>query len=134
MNDIDINLYYNRYRLDALERVLHSQGKLFELWECSAFAAALSLAMEFKDKEQILPLLQGILRTAQEPWDMSATCLYHRIAGTEKKAVDKAMTSALLHSVAQYAEYDFLRDDPRFQNILEECNQILTRDFQSIEA
>lgn len=40
----------------------------------------------------------------------------------------------LLHSVAQYAEYDFLRDDPRFQNILEECNQILTRDFQSIEA
>lgn len=108
--------------------------KLFELWECSAFAAALSLAMEFKDKEQILPLLQGILRTAQAPWDMSVTCLYHRIAGTEKRAVDKAMTSALLHSVAQYAEYDFLRDDPRFQNILEECNQILTRDFQSIEA
>ena len=108
--------------------------RLFELWECSAYAAALSLAMEFKDKEQILSLLQGILRTAQVPWDMRVTCLYHRIAGTEKRAVDKAMTSALLHSVAQYAEYDFLRDDPRFQNILEECNQILTRDFQSIEA
>ena len=30
MNDIDINLYYNRYRLDALERVLHSQGKSIE--------------------------------------------------------------------------------------------------------
>ena len=117
-----------------IARVHQDMVKLFELWECSAFAAALSLAMEFKDKEQILPLLQGILRTAQEPWDMSATCLYHRIAGTEKKAADKAMTSALLHSVAQYAEYDFLRDDPRFQNILEECNQILTRDFQSIEA
>ena len=104
---------------------------LFELWECSAFGAALSLAMEFKDKEQILPLLQGILRTAQEPWDMSVTCLYHRIAGTEKKSVDKAMTSALLHSVAQYAEHDFLLDDPRFQSILDECNQILARDFQS---
>ena len=30
MNDIDINLYYNRYRLGALERVLHSQGKSIE--------------------------------------------------------------------------------------------------------
>lgn len=30
MNDIDINLYYNRYRLEALERVLHSQGKRIE--------------------------------------------------------------------------------------------------------
>lgn len=117
-----------------IAQVHQDMVKLFELWECSAFAAALSLAMEFKDKEQILPLLQGILRTAQAPWDMSVTCLYHRIAGTEKRAADKAMTSALLHSVAQYAEYDFLRDDPRFQNILEECNQILTRDFQSIEA
>ena len=117
-----------------IAQVHQDMVKLFELWECSAYAAALSLAMEFKDKEQILSLIQGILRTAQEPWDMSVTCLYHRIAGTEKKAVDKAMTSALLHSVAQYAEYDFLRDDPRFQNILEECNQILTRDFQSIEA
>ena len=115
-----------RFKVELISNVSHDLR--------TPLAAALSLAMEFKDKEQILPLLQGILRTAQEPWDMSATCLYHRIAGTEKKAVDKAMTSALLHSVAQYAEYDFLRDDPRFQNILEECNQILTRDFQSIEA
>ena len=30
MNYIDINLYYNRYRLEALERVLHSQGKSIE--------------------------------------------------------------------------------------------------------
>ena len=30
MNDIDINLYYNRYRLEALERVLRSQGKSIE--------------------------------------------------------------------------------------------------------
>lgn len=30
MNDIDINLYYNRYRLEALECVLHSQGKSIE--------------------------------------------------------------------------------------------------------
>ena len=117
-----------------IARVHQDMVRLFELWECSAYTAALSLAMEFKDKEQILPLLQGILRTAHKPWDLSATCLYHRIAGTEKKASDKAMTSALLYSVAQYAEYDFLRDDPRFQEILEECNQLLTRDFTSIEA
>lgn len=117
-----------------IAKVNQDMVKLFDLWECSAYTAALSLAMEFKDKEQILPLLQGILRTALKPWDMGASCLYHRIAGTEKKAADKAMTSALLHSVSQYAEYDFLRDDPRFQNILEECNQILTRDFRSIET
>ena len=117
-----------------IAQVHRDMVKLFELWECSAFGSALSLAMEFKDKEQILPLLQGILRTAQEPWDMSFTCLYHRIAGTEKKAVDKGMISAMLHGVAQFAEYDFLRDDPRFQSILEECNQILTRDFRSIET
>ena len=102
---------------------------LFELWECSAYGAALSLAMEIKDKEQILPLLQGIIRTAQHPWDMSVTCLYHRIADTGKKSVDKAMPSALLHSVAQCAGTGFLRDDPRFQSISEECDQILARDF-----
>ena len=90
--------------------------------------------MEFKDKEQILPLLQAILQSAQEPWDMSATHLYHRIAGTEKKAVDKGMISAMLHSVAQFTEYDFLGDEPRFQSVLEECNQIITRDLRSIET
>lgn len=116
-----------------IAQVHQDMVKLFELWECSAFSAALSLAMEFKDKEQVLPLLHGILRTAQEPWDMSTTCLYHRIAGTKKKAVDKSMIGAMLHSVAQFAEYDFLRNDPRFQSILDECNQILTRDFRSIE-
>ncbi len=117
-----------------IARVNQDMVKLFDLWECSAYTSALSLAMEFKDKEEILPLLQGILRTALTPWDMSASCLYHRIAGTEKKAADKGMTSALLHSVAQYAEFDFLRDDPRFQAILEECNQIITRDFRRIEV
>ena len=44
------------------------------------------------------------------------------------------MTSTLLCSVVQYAEYYFLRDDPCFQEILEECNQLLTRDFTSIEV
>lgn len=117
-----------------IAQVNQDMVKLFDLWECSAYTAAISMAMEFKDKEQILPLLQGILRTALEPWDMGASCLYHRIAGTEKKAVDKGMISAMLHSFAQFAEYDFLRDDPRFQRILEECNQILTRDFRSIET
>lgn len=117
-----------------ISKVNQDLVKLFDLWECSAYTSALSLAMEFKDKEEILPILQNLLRTSTEPWDMGASCLYHRIAGTEKKAADKAMTSALLHGVTQYAEYDFLRDDPRFQTILEECNQILTRDFQSIEA
>ena len=68
-----------------IARVHQDLVRHFELWECSAYAAALSLAMEFKDKEQILPLLQGIPRTAQKPWDMSATCLYHRIAGKEKR-------------------------------------------------
>ena len=116
-----------------IAKVNRDMVKLFDLWECSAYTSSLSLAMEFKDKEEILPILQDILRTALEPWDMGTSCLYHRIAATEKKAVDKGMTSAILHGVAQYAEYDFLRNDPRFQNILGECNQILTRDFQSIE-
>lgn len=117
-----------------IAKVNQDMVKLFDLWECSAYASALSLAMEFKDKEQIIPLLQEILRTAVQPWDMGASSLYHRIAGTKKKATDKAMVTALLHSVSQYAEYDFLREDPRFQSILEECNQILTRDLQSIGA
>lgn len=117
-----------------IAKVNQDMVKLFDLWECSAYTSALSLAMEFKDKEEIIPLLQGILHTALTPWDMGASCLYHRIAGTEKKAADKGMTSALLHSIAQYAEYDFLLDDPRFQRILEECNQILTRDLTSIET
>lgn len=30
MADIDITLYYNTYRLDAMERVLHTQGKRIE--------------------------------------------------------------------------------------------------------
>lgn len=30
MADIDINLFYNTYRLEAMERVLHSQGKRIE--------------------------------------------------------------------------------------------------------
>ena len=44
------------------------------------------------------------------------------------------MISAMLHSVAQFTEYDFLGDEPRFQSVLEECNQIITRDLRSIET
>lgn len=117
-----------------IAKVNQDMVKAFDLWECSAYIPALSLAMELKDKEQILPLLQGILQSIQVPWNMGASCLYHRIADRQKKAEDKAMTNALLHSVAQYTERDFLRDDPRFQSILERCNQILAGKGREIEV
>lgn len=103
---------------------------LLDLWECSAYTALISLAMEEKDKEKTLPLLSGMLNAALKPWDMSASPLYHRMAGDmQKTAMDKGLLSGMLTQLSQEPRYEFLRKDERFQTIIEEVRKLVTWDI-----
>lgn len=107
--------------------------KLFDLWECSAYTAALSLAAEAGNKEETLSLLQKVLDTATQPWNMAASPLYHRIAGTEKKVMDQGLMAGLLRNIRQDAQYDFLRDDARFQGIMGKYESLLALEVESAD-
>lgn len=114
-----------REKAEYIAKVNRDMVELFDLWECSAYTASVSLAMEEKAKEKILPLLHGMLNAALKPWDMAASPLYHRIAGKEKRAMDQGLVAGLLNQLSQDPQYEFLRDDERFQSIIEEVRKIL---------
>lgn len=116
-------------KAEYIAKVSRDMVELFDLWECSAYTAAMSLAMEEKDKEKMLPLLHGMLNAALKPWDMAASPLYHRIAGKEKRAMDQGLAVGLLNQLSQDPQYEFLREDGRFQSIIDVCRRLAAMDL-----
>lgn len=107
-------------------------AKLFDLWECSGYIAPVSIATELKDKERTIPLLQNMMETAMTPWNYAESALYHRIPGGYKYAMDSGVIASMLSALSQDPQYDFLRDDDRFQKIVEQARTIVSSDVSSI--
>lgn len=119
-----------REKAEYIAKVSQDMVGLFGLWEGSAYAASMSLATEEKDKEKLLPLLHGMLNAALKPWDMAASPLYHRIAGdAQETAMDKGILTGMLTQLSQDPQYEFLRDDGRFQRIIEACRKLVAMDI-----
>lgn len=107
-------------KAEAIADKARDMVPMLDLWACSAYNTPLELAVRQQDKEKTLPLLRGMLWEAREPWDMAASPLYHRIAGTERRGMGAAMIESMWTQLAQDPQYAFLREDERFWAIVKE--------------
>ncbi len=123
-----------REKAEYAARTCQNMVPLLGLWEITAYLAPLSLAVECKDREKILPLLRGMLNAAVQPWDVTASALYHRLQANSTRTLDQGIVTGMLTELSQDPQYDFLRDDERFQAILEDIRKILALDVPSIKT
>ena len=84
----------------------------------------LLLALYRKDSEGSIRLIREALNEARKPWDMEASPLYYRYAGTRQKkagsAAGESFVRAFISEIETKKEYDFLKENPELEKILAE--------------
>lgn len=83
--------------------------------------APLDMALNQKDRAESLRLIQILLRSVTtRMWDLKGNPLYDRLpeAQVPDQTAQAKILPPLTANLAQAPEYDFLRDDPEFQEIL----------------
>lgn len=63
-----------------MTKIAEEYGRLFELWDYNQYVAPLQLALEYKDEEESLRILEKMLEAVSERWDLKHTFLYRDIA------------------------------------------------------
>lgn len=95
---------------------------LFDLWPHDQTSPQLVLALYRKDSDAALIHIRTILDELEKPWQGDTLPLFYRLAQSGKlPSVEPAFRSVFLREMQSQPEYDFLRDNPDFQQLLAEC-------------
>ena len=96
-------------------------GRVFQL---TAYAVALQLALAEQDGPEALAVLERLLRSLEEPWDLSASPLYRHLPTKEAaREVQQIMLQYLLEELERDPESAFLRETPGYQEMLERVHR-----------
>lgn len=96
--------------------------ELFDLWKYNSFVAPLQIAAEEKNADQCICLLREMLAAMIEPWDMSGSPLFCRIA---KVSDPKQMLPAILTAMEKDSEWDFLQNSDEFKELISEYKELI---------
>ena len=91
---------------------------LFGLWQYGTVVPRLQIALYEKDVEGSLTAIREMMEAASAPWIMSDSPVFYRIAHETVQNVGKSFIPALISELKSSAEYDFLRDNFGFQELL----------------
>lgn len=105
-------------------------SELFELWGMNRFIIPLEIALEQKKVEESISLLKSMLSAMLIPWELKKIPLYRHIFITvegkeEEKKEDtkdygKQLLPVTLSAMESSPEYDFLRTNKEFLELIEE--------------
>jgi len=123
---IDIAWKENRREDASAMAALHTEiSRLLGFWEYNFYTAPLILALSKRDTGECLSLIKALFDTCDTPWDMTKYPIFYHItanAAPEKQAAQqnygKQILPGLIASFEQNPEYDFLRDNKDFQELL----------------
>lgn len=101
-------------------RAAEAAARDLELWRCIGLAAPLMLAVETKDAPEALRRLREVLDALAEPWRPANSPLYRRVAGGKRGTLDGRICAPLLRDLETNPDYDFLRGEAAFSEIVEE--------------
>ena len=94
-------------------------AKLFELWEYTWYVDKFSAASAETDKEAVLPLLSQMWNALTRSWTAKDTTLFQHIDWEYSDQQRKDMQTLFLSSLEKDPDYDFLRENPQFPELLE---------------
>lgn len=118
----------------AMAEISQKSARLFELWEYNSYTAHFQLYCALKNPDQCFQALTPLLRSLERPWNPSQSPLYrHLTTKTPEKCMGSRFRQALIQSMANDKDMDFLKNDPRFTALLLENSQQQGNDpFQAI--
>ncbi len=95
----------------------------YDCWGYMGLVGMESVARKRKDVAGSLALLKQMLEAAQEPWRMHQSplydLLYEKLGEKEDISVSEKVLPALLTMLESDPEYDFLREQKEFQELLD---------------
>lgn len=105
-------------RAGKLAEAAAASAELFELWEYNRYLAPLQAALAKKDKKESIRLLNQLLRTVEVPWNLKDSVFYDRISAKDSSGMGEKMMPVLLRSLENSPEYEFLREEEGFRELL----------------
>lgn len=108
-------------KIDAANKVAEkcqTMTELLDMWKYSGLVPVFQMKMMEKDTTQSVRLLKEMLAALEEPYDFQEASLFYRIASELKRTDTKQMLEALVKGMEQDPECDFLREDPKFQELM----------------
>lgn len=92
---------------------------LFGLWPHEAASPHLVLALAQKDRDAALYAMSAIFSALQASWSGSTLPHFYRLAAADRLPdITSTFTTAFVREMQSQSEYNFLRDDPVFQELL----------------
>ena len=96
----------------------------FNLWKYTKYVAHMQYGISTKDKEMTINSLKSVFSSFENSWDLSESVLYKHMEfkgnSDEYLSNFKAM---FIKTMTESEEFDFLRDDDRFIQMLNQSNQ-----------
>lgn len=97
--------------------------QLFDLWEYNSYVAHFQLYSATRNQAKFLQILSPMLKSLTKKWEVSKSPLYQHIP---PKEVDQAFGPNLQKVILRSMDTDevtaFLRDNPEFQELIEEMD------------
>ena len=121
---VDVELKCNQPdKARQISEIIEKMIPLFGLWQYGTVVPRLQIALYEKDELRSLTAIKEIMEAANTPWIMSDSPVFYRIAHETVQNVGKSFIPALIAELKTSAEYDFLRDNPEFQEFLAELDE-----------
>lgn len=104
-------------------------SKGFDMWEYGWYVARFELYTELERWDEFLEVLEKILLTLKEGWKPTKSPLYHykefnsEEEEQEGKRLGDMMRTMILNAIYQDEHTAFLKDDPRFLNMLKRVDE-----------
>lgn len=92
-------------------------AELFDLQPYSAWVAPFEMASAQKQTVRCLHILEHMLRDIHAPWNVDASPLYHRLAGTARPVNTEQLYEALRRDLETNPAYEFLQKDAGFRDL-----------------
>ena len=111
---------------NELATIISDSSKLFKLWNGFSYTAHLEIAVNESDAKKTIELMRGFLEVFKElPVEVNSP-LYDSI---KLKPLSPSfyhfIASSLLNDIQTSNEYDFIKDNPTFSELLKQCEALL---------
>lgn len=113
-------------KAQAIADVSSQLYALFALWPVDQVSPQLVAALHREDAPAALSHIRSIFDVLRTPWNGDDSPLFYRLAEAGKlPGVEPAFTSAFIRELETQPEYDFLRDDAEFQQLLADAREMV---------
>lgn len=113
-------------KAQAIADVSSQLYALFALWPVDQISPQLVAALHREDAPAALSHIRSIFDVLRTPWNGDDSPLFYRLAEAGKlPGVEPAFTSAFIRELETQPEYDFLRNEPEFQQLLADAREMV---------